>query len=185
MDHFHEEVVKKHRRMVDEIAYYFSLLVMVLSGVFALMEISQLPRLIMSGQYTVGQLLPEILMTLLLAAIAVLVFFYRDRLRTEYEYTFTNGALDFAQVFNNKKRKSLGSLNVKTIDAFGPVAGGSFQRYISMQGVQQTRWFLNRDGNLYFFYFQKDSNKRVIVFEPSEELVGLIRQYIPFGAYQE
>ncbi len=185
MDHFHEEVVKKHHRMMDEIAYYLSLLVMVLAGVFALMEISQLPRVIMSGQYTIGQLIPEILMTLLLAGMAVLVFFYRDRLRTEYEYTFTNGALDFAQVFNNKKRKSLGSLNVKTIDAFGPVAGKSFQRYISMQGVQQTRWFLNRDGNLYFFYFQKDSKKRVIVLEPSEELVGLIRQYIPYGAYQE
>lgn len=54
-------------------------------------------------------------MTLLTGGIAVLLFLRRDRIRTEYEYTFTNGQMDFAQVFNNKKRKNLGTMNLKNV----------------------------------------------------------------------
>ena len=113
------------------------------------------------------------------------IFLFRGRLRTEYEYNFTNGDLGFAAVYNNMKRKNLGNLNVKTVEAFGPVASGAFNRYISMQGVKQTRWFLNRDGNLHFFFFQKEGVKKVIIFEPSPEMVEDIKLYLPRGVYQE
>ena len=112
------------------------------------------------------------------------LFFYHDRLRTEYEYTFTNGDLDFAMVFNNQKRKSLGSLKVRNVEAFGPVNSQAFQRYISMKDVKTNRWFLNRGAELYYFYFQKESNKRMIIIEPNEEMISFIKQYLPHGAYQ-
>ncbi len=176
MDHFHEEVVVKHRNGLNKGLYYLSWPVMVFSAMFAMMMISALMR---------GFSLPALLITLAFAAIAVGIFLFHDRLLTEYEYTFTNGALDFAQVYNNKKRKSLGSLNVKTVDAFGKVNSGSFQRYLKTPDVKQMRWFLNRDAELYYFYFSKDSAKKMIILEPSEELVGMIKQYIPRGVYQE
>lgn len=183
MDHFLEEVVKKRNRWLDEICYYLSWVLMVLSGMFALLELSGYIPALLSGQVQFS--LFELIFILLSAGTAILLFLYHDRLRTEYEYTFTNGSLDFAQVFNNRKRKSLGSLNVRNVEAFGPVTGSAFQRYISMQNVKQNRWFLNRDGNLHFFYYQKDSVKHVIVLEPSEEMVSLIKQYLPRGVYQE
>ncbi|MFR4293122.1 MAG: hypothetical protein ACLT74_08540, partial [Christensenellales bacterium] len=98
---------------------------------------------------------------------------------------FTNGSMDFAQVFNNRKRKALGSLNVAKVDAFGKVASGSFHRHVSAPGVKQLRWFLNRDAELYYFAFSKDGKKSLIVFEPSKAMVDNIRHYLPFGAYQE
>ena len=52
------------------------------------------------------------------AGIAVYTYFFHDKLLTEYEYTFTNGSLDFAEVYNNKKRKSLGSLNVRNVESY-------------------------------------------------------------------
>ena len=176
MDRFLEEVVVKRNRVFEEILYFLALGMMVVSAVLALMFL----QLLFYG-FSVQMLIA----TLLFGAMAVYLFLFRDRLRTEYEYTFTNGTLDFAQVFNNKKRKNLGSLNCKTVDAFGKVSGQSFNRYVSMPGVQQTRWFLNRDAELYYFYFQKDSNKSVIVMEPSAEMVEYIRFYLPHGAYQE
>ncbi len=195
MDHFHEEVVVKRNRLVNEITYYLSMAVMIFSGLLAFMQIQGLLRVIVSGQAGTNPmgLAVEILITLALAGAAVAIFLFRDRLRTEYEYTFTNGVLDFAEVYNNKKRKDLGSLNVrKNMEAFGPVNGSAFQRYLSMNDCKQMRWFLNRDGNLYYFYYQKsgekgagDSGKRLIIFEPSDELVGMIRQYLPHGAWQE
>ena len=176
MDRFLEEVVVKHKRGLNELLYFLALAMMVVSAIIALMLLQ-----VIFYAFSV----PMLVTILLFGGMAVYLFLFRDRLRLEYEYTFTNGTLDFAQVFNNKKRKNLGSLNCKTVDAFGKVSGQQFQRYVSMPGVKQTRWFLNRDAELYYFYFQKEGNKRVIVLEPSEQMVEYIRFYLPHGAYQE
>ena len=176
MDRFLEESVSKHHRVVDEVLYYVSWVVMSVAAILAFMYLN-----VMFNSFSVTLLV----MTLAFAGIAVYLFFFHDRLRTEYDYTFTNGSMDFAQVFNNRKRKSLGSLNVAKVDAFGKVASGSFHRHVSAPGVKQLRWFLNRDAELYYFAFSKDGKKSLIVFEPSEAMVENIRHYLPFGAYQE
>ena len=165
MDHFHEEVAIKKTTTLNRLVYMFSWVVMIGSAILALSLLQVVLR-----AFNVFYLL----ITLAFAAIAVCIFLFHDRLLTEYEYTFTNGSLDFAQVFNNKKRNSLGSLNVKTVDAFGKVSSGSFQRYLNMPGIKKMNWFLNRDAELYYFFFSKDSIKKIIIFEPSEELVNQI-----------
>ncbi len=140
MDHFLEEVVIKQKNGLNRVVYYLSWVIMVLSGMFAVLQLQ-----LLFAQFDIISLV----ITLLFGGIAVYIFLFHDRLLTEYEYTFTNGALDFAEVYNNKKRKSLGSLNVKTVDAFGKVSSGSFQRYLNMQGVKRMKWFLNREEELY------------------------------------
>lgn len=176
MDRFMEEVVVKHRRMLNELVYYVSLLLMV---ALALMALYMLQLLLLQFD------LAALVITLLSAGAAAGLYFFRDRLRTEYEYTFTNGILDFAQVFDNRKRRNLGSILCNRVEAFGRVRGSAFQRYATMRDVKHTRWFLNRDAELYYFYFQKEGNKRLIVFEPSEKLVEYIRFYLPRNAEQE
>ena len=176
MDRFLEEVVKKHSRGLDEVMYYLSWVLMIVSAVlgFACLQM-------MMYSFGLGTIIP----TVLFIGIAVYLFFTHDKLRTEYEYTFTNGSLDFAMVFNNKKRKSLGSLNVAKVDAFGKVQSGSFRRHTSGNDVKHLRWFLNRESELYYIAFSKEGKKSVIIFEPSEEMVGYIKHYLPYGAYQE
>ncbi len=180
MDHFMEEVVTKRNNTLNRIVYYVSWVVLVVCAVIAAMSLQMVMYSISTG-FDVWSLI----FTLASAGIAVYIFLFHDRLLTEYEYTFTNGALDFAEVYNNKKRKSLGSLNVKTVDAFGKVSSGSFHRYLNTPNVKRMNWFLNRDAELYYFFFSKDSNKKMIILEPSEELVDMIKQYIPRGVYQE
>ena len=176
MDHFHEEVVVKKNRVFNDVLYMLSNVVMVICALLTFMTLGTL----------VSNFNVVILAFVLInGAIALLLFLYRDRLRTEYEYTFTNGSLDFAMVFNNKKRKSLGSLNVAKVDAFGKVQSGSFRRHTAGNDVKHLRWFLNRDAELYYFAFSKEGKKSVIVFEPSEEMVGYIKHYLPYGAHQE
>ena len=114
----------------------------------------------------------------------MLLFLFKDRLKTEYEYTFTNGDLDFAQVFNNQKRKALGTMRVKNVEAFGPVDSNEFRKLINMPGLTRKNWFLNRGAKLYYFYYQKENNRTIIVLEPSEELVGMIRKYLPPTAWR-
>ena len=175
-DHFLEEVVQKHKNLFNRILYYFSWLVMILTAFYASLMLSALTR---------SPSLPAGVIFAASAGTAVYIGFFHDRLLTEYEYTFTNGALDFAEVYNNKKRKSLGSLNVKTVEAFGKVSSGSFHRYLNTPGIKRMNWFLNREAELYYFYFSKDNNKKMIILEPSEQMVDLIKQYIPRGVYQE
>ena len=135
-DHFREEAVSKQKNTINRILYYFSWLVIVVAGILAMMTFSMLTR----GQLDVY----TIILFLASAGIAVYTFLIHDRILTEYEYTFTNGALDFAEVYNNRKRKSLGSLNVKNVECFGKVNSDKFQRYLNTPGVKRMNWFLNR-----------------------------------------
>ena len=176
MDRFLEEVAVKRNRTMDEIMYYLSWLMLIVFGVLGFFC---LQVLMMAFEVV------TLVATVLFIGMAVYLWLIHDKFRTEYEYTFTNGSLDFAMVFNNKKRKSLGSLNVAKVDAFGKVSSGSFRRHSSGKDVKHLRWFLNREAELYYLAFSKEGKKSVIVFEPSEEMVGYIKHYLPYGAHQE
>lgn len=176
MDHFMEEVVVKRNRGMSSVLYVLANVVMVISAILGFMYLQ-----VLFAQFNVFGLIQ----TLAMLGIAVLLFLRRDRLKTEYEYTFTNGDLDFAQVFNNQKRKTLGTMRVKNVESFGPVDSNAFRKFINMPGMKRRNWFLNRDAKLYYFYYQKESAKNIIVFEPSDELVDMIRKYLPHGVYQE
>jgi len=175
MDHFLEEIIIKKNCGLNEVLYFGSLIMMVFFGLYALMMVQVL--LVAFDLFT-------LITVLLSAGCAVLFFFKRDQLRTEYEYTFTNGEMDFAMVFNNQKRKNLGTMRVRNVEAFGPVSGNAFKRYVSMKDIKINNWFLNRGAELYYFYFQKEDKKRLIVIEPSMEMVELIKKYLPYGAFQ-
>ena len=175
MDHFMEEVVVKQHKGMQELLYMLSNVMMVVAALLGMML---MPALFASFS------IPALVITVLMLGSAVLLFLRKDRLRTEYEYTFTNGDLDFAQVFNNQKRKNLGTMRVKNVEAFGPVASERFRKLINMPGIKRKNWFLNRDANLYYFYYQKDANRTMIVLEPSPEMIDLIKKYLPHGVYQ-
>ena len=176
MDHFLEEVVVKHKNGLNRALYYFSWIIIVFSAIIASMTL---------GTLTANFSWFSVILIVITGGIAVYTYFFHDKLLTEYEYTFTNGSLDFAEVYNNKKRKSLGSLNVRNVEAFGKVSSSTFQRYLNMPGIKRMNWFLNREAELYYFYFTKDSDKKMIILEPSEEMVSYIRKYLPNGAYRE
>lgn len=183
MDNFLEEVATKRNRGTETVMYVLANIMMVVFGLWAFLMLQGIMMLINAGEGA-GPIIYYVVMTLLTGGIAVLLFLRRDRIRTEYEYTFTNGQMDFAQVFNNKKRKNLGTMNLKNVEALGLVNSGSFNRYINMKGIKRDNWFVNRDAQLFYFYFSKDSVKRIIIIEVSDEMLALIKRYAAPGAYQ-
>ena len=183
LDQFREEVVTKKNKTMENVMMAFANISMVLTGIMAMFMLQTVMMMISTQGFSTGMIL-SILVTLLLIASAVLLFLFKDRIRTEYEYTFTNGTMDFAQVFNNKKRKALGTMNIRNVEACGLVSSGSFHRYLSTPNVNRLNWFLNRDAELFYFYFVKDSKKTLMVTEPSEEMVSLIRKNVGQGKFQ-
>lgn len=175
MDNFKEDIAIRRNRMLPDVLYVVCWVLLVMFGLYALLMLQML-----FFAFDVGTLV----MVVLSAAAAVLLFLGKDNLKLEYEYTFTNGTLDFAKVMRASKRKELGSMNVANVAACGHVAHDSFRRFLAMNDVAKKNWFLNRDGNLVYFYYVKDSKKNMIIIEPSEEMVDMIRNYLPAGVYQ-
>ncbi|MBQ7184211.1 MAG: hypothetical protein IJR97_09515 [Clostridia bacterium] len=183
MDQFMEEVSTKRQQGMATLMIAVANVMMILLALFAVVTLNSLINYAVANGFD-AVFFYNLVILLFCAGCAVLLFFKRDTLRTDYEYTFTNGILDFAQVFNNKKRKNLGTMNLKNIEACGEVSSGSFNRYISMPGIKKNNWFANRDGKLFYLYFSKDNVKRIIIIEPSEEMANLIRRAVNPGVYQ-
>ncbi|MDD2648116.1 MAG: hypothetical protein PHI27_08245 [Eubacteriales bacterium] len=181
MDHFKEEIVVKRGRTIDDVAFILVNVMMYIMAVVAFMMLSQLFSSISMGAFS----WPPLVLFLVCGGLAALIYLRKDYLKMEYEYTFTNGDLDFARVLNNSRRKNLGSMKVKNVEAMGFVDGKQFPRFMSMKPMTRSNWFLNRDSKLFYFYFNKDGNKRMIVCEPSDEMVTMIKQYAARGAFQE
>ena len=163
MDNFKEDIVSPRSNALGNVLYALCWVFIVLFGAYALMMLQ-----VVMVQFSVLTLVT----VAMAAACAVLLF-------------FTNGSLDFAKVFRQAKRKELGSMNVKNVSACGHVAGSGFRRYLSMKDIEKKNWFCNRDGNLFYFYYVKENKKHMIVIEPSEEMVDMIRRYLPAGVYQD
>ncbi len=175
MDHFKEDVIQPRNNLFGNILYMLCWVGIVVFGLYGMLMLQML-------MFTFSA--ATVLLTVLSIGAAVMLFINKDHFKVEYEYTFTNGTLDFAKVLRSAKRKELGSMNVANVSACGHVAHASFQRFLSMKDVSKRNWFLNRDGNLFYFYYVKENKKNMIIIEPSEEMVEMIRHYLPVGVYQ-
>ncbi|MBR5232521.1 MAG: hypothetical protein IKW00_09805 [Clostridia bacterium] len=183
-DNFLEEVATKRNRGLQSVTYAMATVMMFILAIYGAMNISVLPYMLTDGSVDMGQKIFSTVYMLIIIGVAVFLFLFRDRIRTEYEYTFTNGQMDFAQVFNNKKRKNLGTMNIRNVEAMGLVNSGSFRRYLEMKDVKRSNWFVNRDAQLFYFFFSKDNQKRMIIIEVSDEMLKLIKRYAAQGTYQ-
>ena len=176
MDNFREEVAVKHNRTGNMILYGLSWIAIVALGFIALLAFSA----IMAMQFTI----PNFIQLGVCGGLAYLIWRKKDDLRIEYDYTFTNGDLDVGKVFGNSRRKLMTSLAMKNVEACGAVAHQSFQRYMTMSDCKKHNWFVNRDAHLYYFYFVKNEVKHCIIVELSDEMVAMLRPYLPFSSWQ-
>lgn len=94
MDNFKEEVVTRRQgRVLNALGYVMSWFLLVCFGLVGLMGLSNL----MALNFDV----PSVVALVLGGGVAFLLFRYKDNFRIEYEYSFTNGEMDFAMVLGN------------------------------------------------------------------------------------
>lgn len=175
LDNFREDIAVNRRPLFNNLLYAISWVMIIVFAIYAAAVLQMM-------LYAFDLFL--LLTGLFAGAAAILLYAYKDQLKLEYEYTFTNGSLDFAKVLRAAKRKELGSMTVANVSACGHVAHESFRRFLSMKDVKKKNWFINRDGNLFYFYYVKDNEKHMIIIEPSEDMVEMIKSYLPAGVYQ-
>ena len=183
MDNFLEEVAVKRNKGAQSLMYALCWLAMIVFGLIAFVLFSTL-----TSSTSMGVLIGRIIACAVCAGLVFLIWRGKDNFRTEYEYTFTNGDLDVSKVLGNVRRSYLTCLPMKNVEACGLVANNSaFQKWVNMPGVKKHNWFLNRDGQLVYFYFVKNNTKHLMVVELSDEMIKVIRSqnYLGFGVWQE
>lgn len=180
-DIFREEVVVRRSGALYSVLYALSWVMMIVFALIAMIALSETLSMFVTG----FSIMP-IIVLLVFGGCAFLIWRNKDELKTEYEYSFTNGDLDVSKVLNNSRRRYLTSLPMKSVEACGPVTDPGFQRYVTMRDVKKHNWFLNRDAKLYYFYFTKNAVKHLVVLELSDEMVELIRKpnFLSYGIWQ-
>lgn len=104
-------------------------------------------------------------------------YYLVTNLDVEYEYIFTNGELDVDKIIAQRKRKRLCSVRIGAASEFGQVEDGSntdgAETYVraSADDEDQTDYFIRLN--------HKSLGDTVLIFTPNEEMLGLIKPYVP------
>ena len=183
-DDFLEQTVARRKQGVYTLLYLLCWLAL---GVCALVALIFLVGIVgtdpETGALSIRWL--NIPITLAAGGLGFLLWRASDNCRVEYDYTFTNGNLDVSKVLNNRRRRYLTALLMKDVIRCGPAAGPAFKKTLAEPNVKVHNWFVNRDANLFFFYFKRKEVKHVIVLELNKEMVDVIRSrsYLPQGVW--
>ena len=154
MDVFVEQVVARKRRGLYDILFYGCWALLVACGLVGLVWPDEhivykrgwRPRFPSAGhRHGRGSF----------SARAFLLWRASMRLRTEYDYSFTNGVLDVARVMNGRKRVYLTSFDVRDLRAAGEESSSAFQSCARQTGAQLHRWYLNKEAKKYFFFYDR------------------------------
>lgn len=184
MDDFLEQVARRKRQGLYTLLYVLLWVIVIISGINAMIWLTQF-----LGADENGIRLNFIALIIGLVSAAIAVFAWRrtDYCRVEYDYSFTNGILDISKVLNNRRRRYLTALDVKDVVRCGPAKGPAFQKTLQESGIKKHNWFLNRDANLYYFYFVKNNVKHLAVVELHQEMVDVIRSksYLQKGVWMD
>ncbi len=172
MDVFVEQTVMGKRRALNEALYYLAWGTLVVCGVLGLMSAANILGTTQDGGFGVS--VPAIVQAVVLLGVAFLLWRATFRLRTEYDYTFTNGTVDVARVMNGKKRVYLTSFDTRDLRAAGEEGSPACQACARESGVQIHRWYKNADARKYFFCFVKKGAKHLVLLELNDEMVAAI-----------
>ena len=184
MDDFLETVARRKRQGAYTAVYFLTWVLIVLFGFYALLNFSSMIGVKEDGS-GIQFNFQALIMALVTGGIAFLLWRRSDYCRVEYDYTFTNGILDVSQVLNNKRRRYLTALDMKDVVRCGPTQGPTFEKTLRENGLKRHNWFLNRDANLYYFYFVKNNVKHLAVLELTDDMIAMIRSksYLQRGVW--
>lgn len=182
MDDFLEQVARRKHQGMYTLLYVFLWFIIIVFGMAAL---SSVMRIIMIDEQGLSINFLALIVTVVGGGVAYLAWRRSDYCRLEYDYSFTNGILDVSRVMNNRRRRYLTALDMKDVIRCGPAQGPAFQKTLSEPGLKKHNWFLNRDANLYYFYFVKNNVKHMAVVELHDEMVEMIRSksYLQKGVW--
>ncbi|WP_058486093.1 DUF6106 family protein [Defluviitalea phaphyphila] len=140
--------------------------------------------LIILGAIFIILLSISIIRNLTLLIILILIagygaYWFIQRQNIEYEYVFTNGDLDIDKIINKSSRKRVLSTSVKNFEIMAHVEDKNYEHELS--NFEKILDFSSGEvkSNTYAALFMYENQKVKMIFEPNEEILKGILNYIP------
>lgn len=112
----------------------------------------------------------------------LIYFFYRllSNTNQEYEYCFTNGALDVDLILNRKNRRRFTSLNARSIEVMARASGGEFERLMKDGGVKKVYACTHvKDADTYYVIYNGKRGRQMLLFNPNEKIRDGFKRFNP------
>lgn len=126
------------------------------------------------GNMFLGML--SMVLAVVLVIACVIVFPY---LNVEYEYVYVDGQLDFDKIFSGNKRKTALRIDFENVEMMAPMNSHALDSYTHQQ--VKTMDFSSGEDNakVYCIAVRKGEQLTVIMCEPSDKMIALIKQKYP------
>lgn len=157
MDIFTECMVKKKKGIADYLKIVGCILIIVLI-LFSMPLVSQINY--------VG-----IILFMVCAGVIYLLYNIIISINLEYEYTFTNGAMDVDKIIAARRRKRMTSLNARSIEIMASVDSNEVSAYVNDKSIKRHYACSSIDDpDTYFVVYSENDKKHMLIFNPNEEI---------------
>ena len=141
MDVFVEQLVKRRRTSGD--------IVKIILCVLAILLVLMATPILIGIQYFGSIAL------LLCVGLIYLLYNVLISVNLEYEYAFTNGALDIDKIIAARRRKRLTDLNAREIEIMAKTSNRAYKSYAENRGIKKIYACTARRTNMYFLLYIK------------------------------
>ncbi len=123
----------------------------------------------------------------ILGALAVAVWFNKDRLRVEYDYVLQDGVLEVFAILNARRRRRSLRVELASVQSCGPASGAAYARAAGGPDVRRHKLYIDEAAPRYFFCYGKGGARHLALLELSDELAAAVRasRYLPVGAWHD
>ncbi len=157
MDIFTECMVKKKKGTIDYLKVVLCILI-IITVLMAMPFVSQVKY--------VG-----IILFMVCAGVIYLLYNIIISINLEYEYTFTNGAMDVDKIIAARRRKRITSLNARSIEIMASVHSNEAGAYANDKSIK--RYYACTsvdDSDTYFVIYTENNKKYMLIFNPNETI---------------
>lgn len=165
MDIFVEQLVKKKRSAKD-----FMIIIACIAAALILVW------LILNFAFAYIGFIGVIIAAALCYGLYVLI----TSVNLEYEYCFTNGALDVDKIINVRKRKRMTELNAREIDIMSSAKSEEFNKYYNNAAFKKVYACADRHSDdLYFVIYNEGGEQKMLLFTPNDEIKDGFKKFNP------
>lgn len=157
MDIFTECMVKKKKGTIDYLKVVLCILI-IITVLMAMPFVSQVKY--------VG-----IILFMVCAGVIYLLYNIIISINLEYEYIFTNGAMDVDKIIAARRRKRITSLNARSIEIMASVHSNEAGAYANDKSIK--RYYACTsvdDSDTYFVIYSENDKKYMLIFNPNETI---------------
>lgn len=108
--------------------------------------------------------------------VIVVIFFTYPKLSLEYEYVFVDGQLDFDRITGKSKRKTMLRIDFDQVEIMAPYNSHALDSYNNIQLERKDFTSKSKDSKPYAIIASVGNKKMMILFEPDEKMLNMIKQ---------